>query len=765
MLIAVLVNMITAGWSLPTFLALLALVAIGVAGGAWREAERARQSRSSAAQPAALPAEASQLPPDIVHFTGREDELARVRRMVHRAGRVRPTSVLVSTLSGKGGVGKTALALRIAHDLLPSFPDAQLYVDLRGVGGEPLAPADVLAGFLRALGVDEDAVPAGLTERQNLFRARLAGRRALVLLDNAASEAQVRPLLPGGPTCVVLVTSRRTLAALEADESFMIDLLSPADALALLTKIVGAARVDAEPAVAAEVVRLCDHLPLAVRIAGARLVARPHWMLADLAGRLRDEHRRLDELVAGDLAVRATFHLGYRGQGSAHREAFRLLGLLRSTDFPAWAAAAVLDVPVTDGEEILEDLCEARLVEIGGRTRSGTIRYRFHDLLRDFARERALSTDEPAVRTEAVARVLGGYLALAEAADTLLEPGLRNLGDGPAVRWRAGDEAFVGRNLAGDPHGWFMSERAALEAAVEVAWEYRLFELTWELAGIFAAFFAVRIYPKEWEKTHLLALKATNASNDLRGEAFIRRSLGRLYRYTGRWAEATASYEMALAIFQRTGETLWEGVTFRNLGDLFRDLDDLALAERNLNLCLDVFRRIGDRQWEAAGLISLGETLVKQGRAAEAGDCFERCLPIFKAGGHQWWQAVALVALGEARLGEDRLDASLAHLLAGLEIFTELDDQRRMSLTKVTLGTVYARRGRFREAADHLEGCLATFQRLGDRLWEARALEALAGVYEMRKMHVRAGELRREAAGVIDGIRPPASAAPSPLET
>jgi len=699
-----------------------------------------------------------QLPPDVPDFTGRERELEQLRQLLEPIPTDRSTAVVVSTISGKGGIGKTALAVRVAHELAASFADGQLYVDLRGIERQPLNPADVLAGFLRALGVEQNAIPDALEDRQSLYRSRLAGRRILVLLDNAGSEAQIRPLLPGSPTCAVIVTSRRPLATLEAAEQINLDILNPEEAVELLSRIEGGELAIAEKDAAREVVRLCGHLPLAVRIAGARLVARRHWRVADLVRVLGDERRRLRELRAGDLEVRASFVVSYDGQDTDHQRAFQLLGLLKATDFPAWTAAAVLDVAPELGEEILEDLCEAQLIDVAGRTASGATRYRFHDLLRDFARDCALEQEPAEARQAALERVFGGYLMLAERADIQLEPGVRNLGDGAARRWRADDSALVDGMIAGDPQGWFATERANLVIAVEQALEHRLWDITWELAGIFAAFFAVRVYPSEWEHTHLLALEATAASNDRRGEAFTRRSLGRLYRYQGRWEDAHSCYEWALAVFRELSERLWEGVTLRNLGDLHRDLGEYDQAIVDFNQGLHIFRELGNRQWQAVTLISLGEAYLKQGHHQQAIGCYERCLPIFEEAGHRWWRAVALVALGDVYHDQRRDEKALTFLGQGLEIFRELGDERRTTLTSLSLGKVYQAQGRYDEALAFLKQCLATFRRVSDRLWEARTLDAIGAVYQTRGDPESAREHWRQACEIFDAIRAPEGA-------
>lgn len=359
----------------------------------------------------------SQLPPDLVDFTGREAQSAQVRDLLEW----QPTAVVISAIAGKGGVGKTTLAIHVAYQVRHRFPDGQLYVNLRGAEAQALEPADVLAEFLRSLGVQPTAIPDGLAERAGLYRARLSDRRILVVLDNAADEAQVRPLLPGSPGCAVLVTSRRRLAGLEGAATVDLDVMEPDQAIELLGKVAGSERVAAEPEAASMLAHLCGYLPLAVRIAGARLAARRHRRLAGYATRLQDERRRLGELRAGDLEVRASFALSYQALSKDEQQMFRLLGLLNGPDFAAWVAAALLDCALEVAEDLVERLVDAQLLEAGGEDATGLIRYRFHDLLRVFARERLREEEPPTIQQGALERVLTTYLVLAERAGARLE--------------------------------------------------------------------------------------------------------------------------------------------------------------------------------------------------------------------------------------------------------------------------------------------------------------------------------------------------------
>src|SRR5215467_3178631 len=321
-----------------------------------------------------------QLPHDLADFTGRLEKTARVRASLCPED---GTAAPVVIISGPPGVGKTALAVHVAHQLQEHFPDGQLFVDLQGTPAGPLEPSAVLAGFMRGLGVAASAIPAELHERVALYRTRLAERRILVVLDNAVDEAQVRPLLPAGEGCAALVTSRSRLAGIEGVCAMALGVLEEGESVELLARVAGQERVAAEAEAALAVVGLCGRLPLAVRIAGVRLAARSHLRLACMAELLSDEKRRLDLLGMGDLAVRASFGLSYERLDPEARRAFRLMAQLEVPEVGGWAIAAMLDTSAERGEELAERLVDVHLLEL---TPEG--RYRMPDLLRVFARER-----------------------------------------------------------------------------------------------------------------------------------------------------------------------------------------------------------------------------------------------------------------------------------------------------------------------------------------------------------------------------------------
>ena len=640
-----------------------------------------------------------QLPPAVAGFTGRHDALASLLGMVR--GEPGDGEVAIAVITGKPGVGKTALAVRAAHQLRPRFPDGQLYVDLRGVEPRPLDPADVLADLLRALDVDGAAVPDGLDQRARLYRTLLADRRVLVVLDNAANEGQVRPLLPGSGGCAALVTARLRLSGLEASGSIVLDVLDPDQAVELLTKLAGPERVAEEPDQALAIARLCGCLPLALRIAGAKLATRPHWRLARLAGRLGDEQHRLDELAAGDLEVRTSFALSYQGLGPDDRRTFRLLGLLDGPDFAGWLADGVLGAGT---DRVVERLVDAHLLEAVGTDATGQPRFRLHDLLRLFARERLREEEPPPAQRAALERALRTCLERAQQADALL----------------GSDERRSG--------GWFTAEHACLVAAVEQAYAAGFPELTWELALRLSGYFEVRSRWDDWNRTHRTALDAACRAGDRHAQAALLRRLGDLHLDQSRWPEALACFEQCLPIFRELGDHRGEAKTLRSLGDAHREQSHWPEALACFDQCLPIFRELGDCREEAEVLRGLGIINRHKDRLDDALANFERCMRLSAELGNRRWEAIARRSLGLVYRDQGRLDGARACLEQSLAAFRELPDQLWEGYTLTSLGLVYRDQGRLDDARACLEQSRAIFGRLDDRSGEAYALQGLGAV-------------------------------------
>ncbi len=474
------------------------------------------------------------LPADIADFTGREKLVERIGDAL--TGRT-SGPVAVALVTGPGGVGKTSAAVRVAHRLSDAFPDGQLYADLSGTGGRPADPVRVLGRFLRSLGVHGTALPQELEERVDLYRSQLAGRRILVVLDDVGDHAQLRPLLPGTSTCSVLVTSRSRLADWPGASSFDLGTLRPEESHDMLAAILGRGRVEAERDSAAELVRLCGGLPLALRVAGTRLAARPHWTLGRLAARL--SAGGLEELALGDLDVRGSVAAGYHRIGEAAQRAFRVLGLLELPSFPAWAIAMMLETTPESAEELADTLADARLLEVTTPDGTGRTRYRFHDLVRRFAREQAAAHESDAAVRIMITRTLAALLSLAQEADDHLPSRLYPAVRGRAPRWPPPGE--VRARAAADPLGWFADERDALVAAVLQASALGLAELAWELAASLLNVAAVRSHWADVERTHRAALTACHRAGDLLGETVMLHGLAEAHQAGGRRGESLGS--------------------------------------------------------------------------------------------------------------------------------------------------------------------------------------------------------------------------------
>jgi tetratricopeptide (TPR) repeat protein/transcriptional regulator with XRE-family HTH domain len=641
--------------------------AAGLPGLAAEDAEAPRTSE------AALP---RQLPPDIADFTGRELALEWLHARLR--GRERhSTAVVITAAVGKAGVGKTTLGVHAAHQMRSSFPDGQLYVNMRGVEAQALDPFDVLGRFLRALGVEAHSIPDGADERVDLYRSLMADRRTLVLLDNVADEAQVRPLLPAGPGNAVLVTSRTRLTGLAGTEVIDLDVLPPEQAVELLGKIAGADRVAREPAAAQVIAALCGYLPLALRIAGARLAAKPHWQLQRLAHRLAEHQRRLDELTAGDLEVRASVGMSYYGLGETEQRALRLLGLLEVPDFASWMLAALLDISAPEAEEVADHLADAQLLDTIGEDATGQLRYRFHDLVRLYARERLAAEETLATRRAALQRTLQTYFERAWAA-------VRHLRLRPPELSGATAPTFPP-----DPHGelaasyqWLATEHTGLAVSLDQAWREGLGGLAQALTRLLADFFEVYACWDEWERTHEVALRAARRAGDRHAEASLLRGLGDLRRFQDRLPEAV------------------EFFTRSNI----------------------IFRELGDAGGEVDSLTGLARTYRCQDRLSDAAACFQECLGLCRGLGDPDREAKAMLFFAKVRRQQGRFEDALGLLTSCREIFSSVKSCGYVAYTELMIGIMYSERGEFDRAAEYLQEALTFAQSLGDPRWEAYAL-------------------------------------------
>ncbi|MBE8523460.1 tetratricopeptide repeat protein [Amycolatopsis sp. H6(2020)] len=649
----------------------------------------------------------AQLPADIPDFTGRAGPLGELLDLL--AGR------RVVVVAGAPGTGKSALAVRALHDARDAFPDGQLYLDLAGTSAVPRDPAVLLAELLRALGVTDAVMPPGLHERAALYRSRLADRRMLVLLDDAAGAQQVRPLLPPSGDCAVVVTSRHRLADLAGAEHVELDVLSTEDARSLLARIAGAERVEREPEQADEIVRLCGRLPLAIRITGAKLANRRAWTLQVLCDRLADESRRLRELRVGDLDVRANFDLSLRLLPEDAVRAFRLLGLLGAETLPAWVVGPLLGRQVPD--DVLDTLVDACLVRLMTTDRAGQPRYRLHDLLRAYASEGAQECYPLEERRAAVERVLAAWLALAEQARDLCYPSLFRPTPGRSPRWSP-DYAVV------DPITWFDAERGTLLRAIELAAEWGLDELAWELAIAAVPYYDHRSLYQDWNRSHRIALDAAVAADNTHGEAALLQGLGQVHIYLDEMTEARQDLHRCVKLYQAIGDRRGEGLAMASLGTVHRVRGELDAALAVDKEALAHVVAAGHRQAEAQLRSAIGIIGFEQG-AGDAGPWIEDGLRIARHLGDRHRQAVILRTLSRYHLEIGDTPAALRDLTEALTIFGEISDERCGAYTDQRLGMIHAELGDRARAESALRRAAHVFRANGDRSNEAACRQRL----------------------------------------
>ncbi|MER5768695.1 BTAD domain-containing putative transcriptional regulator [Streptomyces sp. NPDC001985] len=592
----------------------------------WRRARPAQGAADTATTPR-TPVPPPVLPAPAPGFTGRDEELAHAERAL-RGGAGRPP-VRVLGISGRAGVGKTALALWLAHRTADRFPDGQVLIALRGPDGRPLSPAQVSAALLRRLTGDDPGAPLALQGRPEpaeQLRRALHGRRMLLVLDDIAAEEQIRPLLPPADGSAVVLTGRRTAAALDGAEHLVLEAVRPDDAAELL-RAAGGARMAEDPAATAEIARLCGCLPLALRVAAATLTARPHTTAAALAERLGDERTRLSLLREGDLDLRATLLTGYQEAGPAQRRAFRLLTLAPAPDFAGWSAAALLDTTRREARELAEELVRARLLEARPGA-AGEPRYGFHSLLRVLGTE-LRDADGTAAAGAAAQRLCRAYRDRARLADARLAPGRD---------WRAPPAADGAPEPGGaGPLRWFRDEAAGLVGAVRRAHAAGAWPLVWELADSAAGYFHSCAAWEEWEETHRLALDAALRAGDTAAEAVVRYSLGTLAWQRREAHRALAHYTAARHRFDRVRDRIGSARCRIGVADILLGQDRLDAAGRRYGRALDLCAAGRDPWGAVAALNGLALVNLRRGRAGAAAAQWDQCRRAAERLGDRRW--------------------------------------------------------------------------------------------------------------------------------
>jgi DNA-binding SARP family transcriptional activator len=664
------------------------------------------------------------LPTDVADFTGRAEQIGQIRSQLSRAGAGEARlAVPVVVLTGPGGVGKTSLAVHAAHALAAQFPHGQLFADLHGGSPDPVGPIRVLERFLRTLGVPGEQLPDGLDERAEAYRDLLAGRRVLVVLDDAASEAQVLPLLPGSAAAAVLVTSRARLAGVPGAAHVELDVFEPRSSAELLSRIAGPQRVRAQSSAAMAVAEQCGHLPLALRVAGARLAARPHWSVGQLAERLADETHRLDELIHGDLGVRASISLSYAGISEKAQRLLRRLALLDAPVFSAWVGAALLDQPPSEAADLLDELVAAQLVQTAGTGTGADQQFRLHELIKVFARERLAAEEPLAEQQAALGRALGALLHLADEANRRIPYGdLALRGDAP--RWTL--PADLSDRLVRDPLAWFERERAALVFGVRQAARAGRADLSWNLAYSAFPLLTSRAYFDDWRDTHEVALRAASAAHDVRGQAVMVYSLGTLHLTQQRYDQSRSESSTAARLFQEIGDEHGVALAITDVAYTDRVRGRLDDAARGYAQALGTFRSVGDHLEAAAALLNLSVIKLERGELDEARQQLSEALGMARLARSGVVEAQVLRIMGEADLRAGEPASAAANLESALVKVRELDDLIGEAIVLQGLGVAQLRQAEFAEARITLQRSRELAVAAGHRLAEARSVHGLA---------------------------------------
>lgn len=660
----------------------------------------------------------AQLPRDMLDFTGRDGEAAALVDAV-KAGSADVAQVAL--IDGMAGIGKTAFATHLAHRLAEDYRDGQFYVNLHGhtPGLAPAEPAEVLRTLLSSIGVPGRHLPDDPDARAALWRSELSSRRTIIVLDNAAGADQVRPLIPGGAGSLALVTSRSRLW-LDGAHILTLDLLPEAEALELFRRIVGG-RSFAEPTQTAEIIRMCGGLPLAIRLAAARLQARPAWTVAHLAARLADHEHPLTELTSPDRGIAATFSVSYRQLTVGQRTLFRLLGLHPGAEFDTDAVAALARIGAREAEQLLEQLLDAHLVQ---QYTAG--RYTLHDLLRQYARLTALENDDEGVRRAAVTRLFDHYrYAANEAVDQVIpHPPQRR----PRIDAPESPKTFAGPEQA---RAWLEAELPNLLAIGAHCAMDDWPPYTCDLSDILWRYLTTHGRLQDAVTLHSHAVQAARRLGDIPRQAQALRGLGNAYHMLSRYDDARHAYLDALKLCGTVGDEIGEARIWNNLGSLAWRVGDLEQALEHLRRALARYRSIGDAG-EANAVNNLGGVSFRLGRYRDAVEYFGQAFALYSAAGNRSGQCDALIGLAAAygRTGHD--EQALEYLQQGLILAGRHDLVISEAGLHETLGALYARTGRHDDATRHLHQSLELSRKVGNKTGQAWAMTEL-GIAHQRQ--------------------------------
>lgn len=658
-----------------------------------------------------------QLPAAVSHFTGRAAQLDALTGMLAEASGTR--TVVISALAGTAGVGKTATAVHWAHQVAERFPDGQLYVNLRGYDPDnPVAAADALAGFLRSLGVPGTEIPDETEGRAALYRSKLAGRRVLVLLDNARDSEQIRPLLPGDPGCAALITSRDALAGLVAADGALrldLDVLPLADAVSLLRTLIGP-RAEQNPGATAELARLCACLPLALRIAAELAAARPQ-PLEELADELATA--RLDTLDAGEgrVDLRTVFSLSVRQLPDDVGEAFALIGLHPGPDLDVHATAALTGTTIGHARRMLGRLHRNNMVQAVGAGRYG-----MHDLLRDYARELAAARDGRGWRQQALTQLFDYYLeAAATAMETLFPAEVRRL---PSVATTAAALPAI----AGEAGArlWLDAELANLTAVVAHCAGHGFSRHVTGIADTLFRYLIAGSHLPSAKTIYSHALQTARASGDLAAEAAALTGLGGIGKMKGQFRDAARQYQAALERYRQCEDRAGQARSLHNLGIAARELHDCQSSAGHYRAAIAAYEDTGDWLGAARAQVSLGAVEVELGCHDKASEHLQHALLAIREAQDQVFEAQALEGIGELSLQRGNLTEAAEHFGHALAIYRRLGHPAGTATQLSKLGEVSLRQAKHQQAISYLRQALVLFKKAGYRHGETMTLRSLA---------------------------------------
>ena len=665
-----------------------------------------------------------ELPMGVRGFTGRSGELQALTRLLDEFGDRVPGAPLISVIGGTAGVGKTALAVHWAHQVAAKFPDGQLFVNLRGFdpSGAPVTPAQAVRVLLDALEVPAERIPQTVEGQLGLYRSLLAGKRMLVVLDNAHDAGQVRPLLPGSSACRVIVTSRNQLtglAAIQAASPLVLDVLTAAEARQLLEQRLGASRITAEPGPAAQIIASCARLPLALSIIAARAAMRPDLTLTEIAADLT-AHPSLDAFADGDdpeCDVRAAFSWSYRQLAPGPARVFRLAGLHPGPGLDRYAVASLTGLPVAVADRCLDALTRAGMIQP-----IGPGRYGMHDLLRGYARELAASQEGAAEQRTARTGLFDYYLHTATVATETAFPADRL----PAslTPASAGPEFATEQ----DALAWLNAERGDLAAVAAHAARHGWPRHAIRLSAALFRYLETSVHSPEAVTIHGSALRAAREVGDQAAEAAALNNLGGLELRQGHYQQATGHLEQALELYRQARDPAGQARTLANLGSADFTLGRCQRAIDHLTQSLGIWRGLDDQVGEARSLGTLGQFHVLQGEYAQAASDLRRALVLSRRAGDRGCQGLVLGTLGDMYRRQERYEPAIEWTEQALRLFREIGDRVSESEALATLGLVRLRQGDGQRASDLLRRSLAVCAQTGDLSTRAFALNGLGEV-------------------------------------